>query len=149
MLSWLVRDLPDVSAGVAKARRADPPRPIHRPVQQLDPAFAQPLAYRVHVLDAKRELKANAGVRGRNRSRRDKAERRARSQQIHECSVECEHGGIAVLEGDGKLKDILVEALRPLKIFHEQRDGGNTAGPGRLWGALFSGHAVIMPHLVE
>jgi hypothetical protein len=37
-------DLPDVSAGVAEARCADPPRPIHRPVQELDSALAEPLA---------------------------------------------------------------------------------------------------------
>ena len=76
----LLRDLPYVSAGVAEARGADAPWPVHRPVEQFDAPFSQLLAGRVDVLDAERELGADTVGGGCDWGGSDQAARLARSR---------------------------------------------------------------------
>jgi len=125
----LVRDLPDVSAGVAEARGADPPGSVDRPVEEFDPLFSESLAGGVDVLDAECELRSDSGRWGSDRSWRDQAGCLARSEQIDQRVAELEHGRVFVLEEHRKVEHFLVEALRALQILHEQRDRGDAAGP--------------------
>ena len=50
----------------------------------------------------------------------------SRSEQV-DGVAELEHGRICVLEEDGEVKDVLVEALRGFQILHEQCDCGDAA----------------------
>lgn len=65
----LVRDLPDVSAGVLKAGRANAPWSINRAVEQCDTPLCQLLAHRVNVVHVQPgpPLVERPGVEGASR----------------------------------------------------------------------------------
>jgi len=102
-----------VTARIAEAGGADPPRSIHRPVQQLDTAHFQVFDHCIHVVDKERELKADTRITLRDRCRRNKPGRFTRVQQIDKRVAELEGGRLLVLEVDRKLKDLSVKCFAP------------------------------------
>jgi hypothetical protein len=58
----LLRDLPDVAAGIADAGGAHAPWPIHWAVQQLHSAGGQLRAHGIHVIHLDSELEAGSDL---------------------------------------------------------------------------------------
>src|SRR6266508_2789965 len=116
-------------AGVAKAGRADPPRPFQRPVQDRGSAPPQFLAHRVDVVHLDGELEPNSGVARRDLRRLHQLPCLARAQQIHERLAELEDRRVFVLEVDRQAKDLLIEALRCFQVVLEERDRSDPARP--------------------
>src|SRR6266508_4012245 len=136
----LVGDLPNVPARVPEAGSADPPRSIHRSVQEINPTLFQFLAHRVDVVHAERELEPDPGVAGSHGRRLDEPVCLSRLQQVDERFAEPEHRRAVVLEYHRQLKDLLVEAFRRLQLLHEQRDCSDSRGPRSLFGAFPLSH---------
>jgi hypothetical protein len=65
-------DLPDVAARIAEAGGADPPRTIHRTVQQFDSAALQVVDRRIHVVYTECELEPDTRIGRRYGGGRDK-----------------------------------------------------------------------------
>jgi hypothetical protein len=138
-----------VTARIAEAGGADPPRSIHRPVQQLDTAHFQVFDYSIHVVDKERELKADTRITLRDRCRRNKPGRFTRVQQIDKRVAELEGGRLLVLEVDRELKDLSVKVLRPGQVLDEERDREDASGPRRPCGVIRrirSAHVSLFPH---
>src|SRR4029453_14760847 len=125
----LVADLPDVTARIAEAGRADPPRTIHRPVQQIDTPALQLLDHRVHVVYGERTLELPTPVGVRDRRGGGKPGSFTRLEQVDERVTELEDRRVVVFEVDWEPKDVAVEALRGGQVLDEQRDCGDPSRP--------------------
>ena len=51
VLSEILPDPPDITGGVGKGGGAHPPRPVHRPVEQLHSVSSQLGTHRIHIID--------------------------------------------------------------------------------------------------
>src|SRR4029078_10914260 len=107
-----VRDLPDVPARISEAGGADPPGPVHRPVQELHSSLLQLGAHRVHVRYFDRELEAPPGVLRLDLGRVDESWGLRHHEQIDEGRPEPKYRRILGLEDHRQTKCLGGKRLR-------------------------------------
>jgi len=67
VLGQVLRDLPDMAAGIGEAGRPYSPGPVHRAVEQLHSAAGQLRAHGIHIINPDGEFEAGTRPRGGRR----------------------------------------------------------------------------------
>src|SRR5437588_9846836 len=114
-----------MTVGIGEAGSAHPPRPVHRPVEQLHAPRCELRAHRIRIVYPDAQLEARPGLRNGDSSGIDQVAYRGKLEQVDDHVVELERCGVLVLPDRRQVEHALVERFRPLRILDEQRDGAN------------------------